>query len=87
MVASLIVAGVVFSAYPAWAHVEIDPASAPKGSTQTWAFRVPNEEQNASTVKVDIFFPPKYPIANVLVQQKPGWTFAVQTQHLSLIHI
>jgi len=78
-----VVCGVLFAAAPAWAHVEIDPESAPKGSTGTWAFRVPNEEPNASTVKLDVFFPAKFPIANVLVQAKPGWTFSVQTRHLA----
>jgi len=78
-----VVSGVLFAASPAWAHVEIDPESAPKGATQTWAFRVPNEEPNADTVKLEVFFPTKYPIANVLVQEKPGWNFAVETQHLA----
>ena len=79
----LVVAGVLFAGGSAWAHVEIEPESLPKGATTTFSFRVPNEEPNASTVKLDVFFPAKFPIAEVLVQQKPGWTFQVQTRHLS----
>ena len=41
---------VVFVASPPAAHVEVDPESVPKGSTTTFSFRVPNEEDNASTV-------------------------------------
>jgi uncharacterized protein YcnI len=81
--ALVVVGAVVFAASPAWAHVEIEPESLPKGSTTTWSFRVPNEEPSANTVKVDVFFPDKFPIADVLVQQKPGWTFQVQTKHLT----
>ena len=81
--ALVVVAGVLFAASPAWAHVEIEPGSLPKGATATWSFRVPNEEPNADTVKLEVFFPDKFPIPDVLVQQKPGWTFAVETKHLA----
>jgi uncharacterized protein YcnI len=79
-----VIGGVVAAAAsPAWAHVEIDPGSEPKGSTVAFAFRVPDEEDNASTVRLDVQFPVDHPIANVLVQQKPGWTFTTQTQKLA----
>lgn len=79
-----VVGGVVLGAAgPAWAHIEIDPGSEPKGATVTFAFRVPNEEDTASTVRLDVQFPADHPIANVLVQQKPGWTFTTQTQKLT----
>jgi periplasmic copper chaperone A len=71
------------AATPAGAHVEIDPGSQPKGATVTFAFRVPNEEDNASTVRLDVQFPTDHPIANVLVQEKPGWTFTTQTRNLT----
>ena len=76
-------AGVLFAASPAWAHVEIDPESAPKGATQTW--RVPGAERGAERQHGQArgVLPHQYPIANVLVQEKPGWTFAVETQHLN----
>jgi uncharacterized protein YcnI len=74
---------VVAAASPAGAHIEIDPGSQPKGATVTFAFRVPNEEDHASTVRLDVQFPTDHPIANVLVQQKPGWTFTTQTHNLT----
>lgn len=77
------VGAVVAVAGPAAAHVEIDPGSQPKGSTGTFAFRVPNEEDTASTVRLDVQFPTDHPIANVLVEVKPGWTFTTQTQKLT----
>jgi uncharacterized protein YcnI len=78
-----VVAAVLGVAAPAGAHVEIDPAAEPQGSTAVFSFRVPNEEPNASTVRVDVQFPTDHPIASVLVQQKPGWTFTTQTEPLA----
>lgn len=40
-------------------------------------FRVPNEEENAATVKVEIDFKPKYAISSVRYQPIPGWTAEV----------
>ena len=83
-VSSLVVVGaVVLLASPAWAHVEVDPGSAPKGATQAFSFRVPNEEPTVVTVKLDVQFPTDHPFAHVLVQAKPGWTFTTETETLS----
>ncbi|HSO96425.1 MAG TPA: YcnI family protein [Acidimicrobiia bacterium] len=80
----VLVAGlVVAAAGPAAAHVDIDPGAQPKGATVTFAFRVPNEEDNAATVRLDVQFPTDHPIANVLVQVKPGWTFTTQSHRLT----
>ncbi len=77
-----VVGAVVVVASPAWAHVEIDPSSEPKGATEVFAFRVPTESPMASTVRLDVQFPTNFPFANVLVQQKPGWTFTTQSASL-----
>jgi len=77
-----VIGGVTLVGSPAWAHVEIDPGSLPKGSTGIFAFRVPTEEQNANTVRLDVQFPTDHPLPNVLVQVKPGWSFTTQTQQL-----
>ena len=77
-----VVGGVVLAAGPASAHVEVDPASAPKGATTTFSFRVPTEETTASTVRLDVQFPTNHPFANVLVQTKPGWTFTTESAPL-----
>ena len=74
-----VIGGVLVGASPAWAHVEIDPSSEPRGSAVVFAFRVPNEEQSASTVRLDVQFPTDHPFLNVLVEDKPGWTFTTQT--------
>ena len=73
---------VVFVASPAAAHVEVDPESVPKGSTTTFSFRVPNEEDNASTVGLEVAFPADHPIPSLSVLVKPGWTFTVEKTSL-----
>src|SRR5271169_2993955 len=77
-----VIGAVVVAASPAWAHVEIDPSSEPKGATAVFAFRVPTESPTASTVRLDVQFPTNEPFANVLVQQKTGWTFTTQSAPL-----
>jgi uncharacterized protein len=67
---------------PAAAHVTIDPESAPKGSVSKLSFQVPNEKDNASTVGLAVTFPTDHPIASVSVQQKAGWSFAIEKQPL-----
>lgn len=61
-------------AAPAWAHVEIDPASATKGRDAVLAFVVPNEKDPQTTTKVVVQFPTDHPIAEALVEPIPGWT-------------
>ncbi len=70
-------------AAPAFAHVTVDPASAPKGAEITLGFRVPNEEATASTVKIQIFFPSDHPILGVDPQSAPGWADQVHTSALN----
>lgn len=60
---------------PAAAHVTVsadDPSQGAPDSVLT--FRVPNEEDAATTVKVQIKLPAKTPIASVKPQTPPGWT-------------
>ena len=63
----------------AWAHVTVSPDSAPKASDAVLVFQVPNEEDNASTVQVEVAFPADKPIAGASVQPVPGWTAQVTT--------
>ena len=72
-------------AAPAFAHVSIDPSSAPQGSTVKLAFVVPNEEPTAKVTEVQIAFPapPQTPISTVSVEAKPGWSVKVTTQKLA----
>jgi uncharacterized protein YcnI len=60
-------------AAPASAHVEVQPASASAGAPATFAFRVPNEKDNASTVALAVHFPTDH-VITVDVPPKAGWT-------------
>ena len=69
----------VAAAAPAWAHVKVDPESAPKGSDAVLAFVVPNEKAPATTTKVVVQFPTDHPIAEAQTEVIPGWTADVAT--------
>ncbi|MFC4008839.1 YcnI family protein [Nonomuraea purpurea] len=64
-------------AVPALAHVSIQPGSAEQGGFTKVAFRVPNERDNASTVKIEVSFPTDHPLAFVSVKPLPGWDVKV----------
>ncbi|MBY8886795.1 YcnI family protein [Streptomyces sp. PTM05] len=76
-------ATVLLVAAPAFAHVTVSPTTAPKGSYSTVAFKVPNEEDNADTTKLQVFFPADEPLASVEVQPVPGWTATVTKTKLA----
>ncbi|ADI08403.1 hypothetical protein SBI_05283 [Streptomyces bingchenggensis BCW-1] len=64
---------VVLAATPAFAHVSVQPGQAEQGSYSTIAFKVPNEKDNASTVKLEVTLPADHPLASVMAQPVPGW--------------
>ncbi|MCL2542570.1 MAG: YcnI family protein [Nocardioidaceae bacterium] len=74
--------GLVALTGPAFAHVTVDPPTAPGGGDSTLAFQVPTEEDNASTTKVQVFFPADHPFGAVQVKPLPGWTYKVAEKHL-----
>jgi periplasmic copper chaperone A len=61
------------------AHVtaSTDGTQPQKGGTGTIVFRVPNEEADAGTVKVEVDFKPEYAISSVRYKPVPGWTAQV----------
>jgi len=69
----------VAAAAPAWAHVKVEPESAPKGSDAVLAFVVPNEKADATTTKVVVQFPTDHPIAEATTEAIPGWTAEIAT--------
>jgi uncharacterized protein YcnI len=75
--------GVAALAGTASAHVTITPGSAPQGSAAELTFKVPNEEQTAATVELQLQVPTAHPIAQFLVKPVPGWTVTVQTVTLA----
>jgi uncharacterized protein YcnI len=66
------------AASPAWAHITIEPSSAPKGSDAVLAFTVPNETEDANTTQVVVVFPSDHPIADASVEAVAGWTANVE---------
>ncbi|MDX3076435.1 YcnI family protein [Streptomyces sp. MI02-7b] len=76
-------AAVLAAAVPAFAHVSVQPGTAAKGSYSTVAFKVPNEEDKASTIKVEVNLPADHPIASVSLQPVPGWTAQVVKSKLA----
>ncbi|MFE1285328.1 YcnI family protein [Streptomyces sp. NPDC058751] len=82
-VAALAAAGLLTTAGAAFAHVTVHPESYAKGATDgLLSFRVPNEEDTASTTKVQIFLPADHPVVGVLVTPQPGWTARTTTVKL-----
>ena len=59
------------------AHVSVVPATAPAGGFEILSFSVPNEKDDANTVKLEVQLPTKSPIAFVSVKPMPGWTIEV----------
>jgi uncharacterized protein YcnI len=65
------------------AHVTANPGTAAQGSYAKIAFRVPNEEDAAATVKLEVNFPTDHPIASVSTEPLPGWTATVDKTNLA----
>ncbi|MDX3457660.1 YcnI family protein [Streptomyces sp. ME02-8801-2C] len=83
VVAALATAGVFAGAGVASAHVTVHPESYAKGATDgVLTFRVPNEEDTASTTKVQVFLPTDHPVLGVLVSPRDGWTAKVTNTKL-----
>lgn len=77
-VTGAVTAGVVLcSAVPALAHVTVNPSEEVQGGYTKLAFRVPNESDSASTVKLTVRFPQDTPFASVRTRPHPGWTARV----------
>ncbi|MER6037091.1 YcnI family protein [Streptomyces sp. NPDC001835] len=75
--------GVLAAAGAASAHVTVHPESYEKGATDgVLTFRVPNEEDAASTSKVQVFLPIDHPVLGVMVHPQDGWTPKVTTTKL-----
>jgi uncharacterized protein YcnI len=63
------------------AHVTVQPTAAPAGAETVLAVRVPNERDDASTVKVDVKLPPGFVSASW--EAVPGWKVRAVKQKLS----
>jgi uncharacterized protein len=65
------------------AHVELVPGSAARGSSAILSFSVPNERDDANTVKLEVTFPASQPIPSVMVKPMAGWTIATTKTKLA----
>ncbi|MEU1122965.1 YcnI family protein [Streptomyces sp. NPDC005899] len=69
---------------PAAAHVSVQPqGAAAKGGYATINFKVPNERDNASTVKLEVNLPTDHPLASVSAQAVPGWKIDITKSKLA----
>jgi uncharacterized protein YcnI len=75
--ASLLV--VLVAAGPAFAHVTVQPTEGVVGSFSRFVVRVPTERDDASTIRIEVQFPP---LASVSFQDVPGWERTVEMQTL-----
>lgn len=66
----------VLVALPAHAHVTIRPNEAAGGGFSQFGVSVPNERDDASTIRVEVQFPPVF--ASVSFQDVPGWERRVE---------
>jgi uncharacterized protein YcnI len=72
----------VLAAGAAAAHVTVNPNEETQGGYAKLAFRVPNESDTASTVKVQVQFPQDSPFASARIKPHEGWTAKVVTSKL-----
>ncbi|HEV2782243.1 MAG TPA: YcnI family protein [Actinophytocola sp.] len=78
-------AAVLLGAGPAAAHVTAKVIGEPaqQGGFTKITFRVPNEDDTAGTVKLEIRFSPDTPIASLRTKPMPGWTAQITKARLA----
>ncbi|WNE97607.1 YcnI family protein [Streptomyces luomodiensis] len=74
---------VLLAAGPAFAHVSVQPGQAEKGGYSTIDFKVPNERDDSSTVKLEVTLPSDHPLTSVMPQPVPGWDIKVTKSKLA----
>ncbi|MFI9050639.1 YcnI family protein [Streptomyces sp. NPDC053427] len=83
LVGGIAAGSVLLLAGPAFAHVSVQPGTAEKGGYATVNFKVPNERDNASTVKLEVTLPTDHPLASVMPEPVPGWKVEVEKAKLA----
>jgi periplasmic copper chaperone A len=78
--AAVVVAALI-APVAAAAHVTVQPTSAPAGAETVLTVRVPNERDDASTVKLDVRLPPGF--VSAAWESTPGWSVRAVKQKLS----
>jgi uncharacterized protein YcnI len=84
--AGLLVAmvGTVAFSGTAWAHVTVSADDVSAGHDVKAVFRVPDERDDASTVRVEVSFPTDHPLSAVSVAAVPGWAATVRKRTLAV---
>ena len=79
-----VVVGVVVLAWSAaaWAHVTVQPGEAPKGSFSQLSSRVPNERDDAGTVKLSVQLPTDHPLRSCRSSRSRAGTSTTTTRQL-----
>lgn len=77
LVLALTTGVVLAGAAPAFAHVTAQPGTAVKGGYTVINFRVPNESDTASTVKLEVTLPTDHPITSARTTPTAGWTATI----------
>lgn len=83
VVGGIAAGSVLLLAGPAFAHVTVQPGTAPKGGFATVNIKVPNERDDASTVKVEVSLPTDHPLTSVMPQPVPGWKVDITKSKLA----
>jgi uncharacterized protein YcnI len=73
--AAVVAVTLVGTTLPAFAHVTVNSDDASQGGFSKLSFRVPNETDNTSTTKLQVFFPASQPLGFVSVKPHAGWSF------------
>lgn len=81
-VATAVGVAALLGAGTAAAHITANPDTATRGSSTTFALRVPNERPQAGTTKVTLRLPADQPISTVSTSPVPGWNVSVNSEQL-----
>lgn len=76
-VGALVAATVIGTAISAAAHVNVFPDSTISGHEAQLTFRVPDESDTASTVKLVVTLPQERPFTDLSTKLMPGWTTTI----------
>ena len=78
-------AGVAAVALPALAsaHVTVQPGEVEGGGFSLVSFRVPNERDDANTMKLKVLLPVDQPVGSVQTTPMPGWKITTENRTLA----
>jgi uncharacterized protein YcnI len=77
---ALVAAVTLLAPAAAGAHVTLQPSEVPAGGFARLNVRVPNEQDNAATTRVEVRFPPGF--ASASYEPVPGWDIRVEKERL-----